>query len=321
MENSIRFQQLNQPLWQLLLRAGFTLLRRRREFGAPRQFQHELPAPSLHAIGAYQQHFGYPAVTVPLCFYYPLLQRAQLAGMLQCSGLVVAGLIHTDNTLESLQPQTPAQLSAGGCLKISTVLSTESNAQGRYLLAEQQLWQQGKLLIQASSRYLISKAPRTTAPTAPAAPAAPIAATAVASITPLADAARRYAKLSGDYNPIHLWQWSARLFGQRQVILHGMATAAMLCQVLTTTSPVPNQPAWLQTLQLRFRKPVLPGTTLTITQQADGHYQLHDGARLCLEAELKFSDAAPHNDAVAHSNAAAHSDSVSHSDAPGHDTP
>lgn len=306
MENSIRFQQLNQPLWQLLLRAGFTLLRRRREFGAPRQFQHELPAPSLHAIGAYQQHFTYPAAVVPLCFYYPLLQRAQLAGMLQCPGLAVAGLIHTDNMLHSLQGQTPAQLCAAGPLQISTVLSTESNAQGRYLLAEQQLWQQGKLLIQASSRYLISKAPRTTAPTAPA---APIAATAVASITPLADAARRYAKLSGDYNPIHLWQWSARLFGQRQVILHGMATAAMLCQVLTTTSPVPNQPAWLQTLQLRFRKPVLPGTTLTITQQADGHYQLHDGARLCLEAELKFSDAAPHNDTVAHS------------DAPGHDTP
>lgn len=33
---------------------------------------------------------------------------------------------------------------------------------------------------------------------------------------------RRYARLSGDYNPIHLYRWSSRLFGFKQPIIHGL---------------------------------------------------------------------------------------------------
>jgi acyl dehydratase len=40
------------------------------------------------------------------------------------------------------------------------------------------------------------------------------------------DAGRRYAALSGDWNPIHLWGWSARLFGLRQPIIHGAHSMA-----------------------------------------------------------------------------------------------
>jgi acyl dehydratase len=43
--------------------------------------------------------------------------------------------------------------------------------------------------------------------------------------------ARSYARLSGDYNPIHLFTWSARLFGFKQPIIHGMWTKA---RVLST---------------------------------------------------------------------------------------
>ena len=47
-----------------------------------------------------------------------------------------------------------------------------------------------------------------------------------------AGAGRRYARVSGDYNPIHLWPWTARPFGFRAPILHGYATAARTAHAL-----------------------------------------------------------------------------------------
>jgi len=36
------------------------------------------------------------------------------------------------------------------------------------------------------------------------------------------DSGKHYARLSGDYNPIHLYGWSAKLFGFKQPIIHGL---------------------------------------------------------------------------------------------------
>ncbi|MDN5874434.1 MAG: hypothetical protein L0H29_08655, partial [Sinobacteraceae bacterium] len=41
-----------------------------------------------------------------------------------------------------------------------------------------------------------------------------------------ADTGRRYARVSGDYNPIHLYPLTARLFGFKRAIAHGMWSAA-----------------------------------------------------------------------------------------------
>ena len=280
-ENTVRLQPLQGPLWPLLCRAGFSLLRPQRDFGANRrQFRHQLPAPAAAAISAYQQHFAFAPEAVPLCFYYPLLQRAQLASMLQCQGLRVAGLIHTDNYLEAQQAQTPQMLCGNGPVQIDTALHTENNEKGLYLRVEQQLWQQGQQVLRASSGYLLKKNPRSAAPAAITADL-PVQQhhRVLAQIQTQPDAARRYARLSGDFNPIHLWHWSARLFGQRQPILHGMASAALLCQAL---------PQQLQSLTLRFRKPVYPGSLLQLCQISDVLHHLYDGQRLCLEAELRY---------------------------------
>ena len=42
-----------------------------------------------------------------------------------------------------------------------------------------------------------------------------------------ADIGRRYAKVSGDYNPIHLWPLTARLLGFKRAIAHGMHTLSL----------------------------------------------------------------------------------------------
>lgn len=52
------------------------------------------------------------------------------------------------------------------------------------------------------------------------------------------DIGRRYGRLSGDLNPIHLWAWSARLFGFRRAIAHGLWVQARALAALLPQAPV-----------------------------------------------------------------------------------
>jgi hypothetical protein len=69
-----------------------------------------------------------------------------------------------------------------------------------------------------------------------------------------ADTGRGYARVSGDWNPIHLSGVSARLFGQRGAIAHGMWTAARC--VASLEGVLPERVV----VDVRFRRPVaVPG--------------------------------------------------------------
>lgn len=277
MEHSLAIRPLNGALWPLLLKAGLTLLQPRRPFGqADRSFCHQLPAPSVETLRAYQQFFGFPADTVPLCFYYPLLQKAQLASMLACKGLKVAGLIHLHNELQTQQTLTDTELCQAGPLQIHTGLCTVEHPKGLLLRAEQQLWQNQQLVLSGSSEYLLKKAQRLK-PGHEASKAVIRPQQHICELHTPSNASVAYARLSGDYNPIHLWRWSALLFGQPQPILHGMASAALLCQALTV--PV-------QQLGLQFKTAVLPGVPLQLTRQDCGQYALWQQDRLCLVAQI-----------------------------------
>jgi acyl dehydratase len=68
------------------------------------------------------------------------------------------------------------------------------------------------------------------------------------------DLGRRYASVSGDYNPIHIHPLSARLFGFPSAIAHGMWTKARCLAALEP--PLPNA----FTVEVAFKRPiVLPG--------------------------------------------------------------
>ncbi len=70
-----------------------------------------------------------------------------------------------------------------------------------------------------------------------------------------ADIGRRYGRISGDMNPIHLSALSARLFGFPRAIAHGMWSLARCAAMLEPS--LSGSPA---TLDVRFRKPLLlPG--------------------------------------------------------------
>lgn len=67
-----------------------------------------------------------------------------------------------------------------------------------------------------------------------------------------ADTGRRYAAVSQDYNPIHLYALSARLFGFKQAIAHGMWTVARCAALLE--GDLGAEP---KELQVQYRAPVL----------------------------------------------------------------
>lgn len=83
-----------------------------------------------------------------------------------------------------------------------------------------------------------------------------------------AGAGRRYARVSGDYNPIHLWPWTARPFGFRAPILHGFATAARAAHGLIEQR-LRGDALALRRMRIAFRAPLpLPSTAALLVSDA-----------------------------------------------------
>lgn len=79
------------------------------------------------------------------------------------------------------------------------------------------------------------------------------------------DLGRRYAAVSGDYNPIHMHSLSARLFGFPSAIAHGMWTKARCLAALDARLPESF------TVKVAFRRPIILPATVQFTEQpADG---------------------------------------------------
>ncbi|BET25413.1 acyl dehydratase [Limnobacter thiooxidans] len=62
---------------------------------------------------------------------------------------------------------------------------------------------------------------------------------------------RKYAKVSNDYNPIHLYAQTAKLFGFKQAIVHGMWTAAKTLSIVEAGLGAPARK-----FDLSFKQPV-----------------------------------------------------------------
>ena len=69
-----------------------------------------------------------------------------------------------------------------------------------------------------------------------------------------AAAGRRYARISGDYNPIHLYRWCARLFGFKHAIAHG---THVLARCISTLSDATATGQHAFSVTNAFRYPVL----------------------------------------------------------------
>ncbi len=80
-----------------------------------------------------------------------------------------------------------------------------------------------------------------------------------------ADIGRQYAKVSGDYNPIHLSAASAKLFGFPTAIAHGLWNKARTLAALSGHLPKANLE-----IAVHFRKPVRLPSDVTLLASAAG---------------------------------------------------
>ncbi len=77
------------------------------------------------------------------------------------------------------------------------------------------------------------------------------------------DLGRRYGSVSGDLNPIHVHPLSARLFGFRAAIAHGMWTKARCLAALEARLPAAF------TAEVAFRRPILLPATVQFAETPD----------------------------------------------------
>jgi len=89
--------------------------------------------------------------------------------------------------------------------------------------------------------------------------------TEVTRWTAPADIGRQYAKVSGDYNPIHLSAISARMFGFPTAIAHGLWNKARTLAALDDHLPEANLE-----IEVSFKKPVRLPSEVTLLASAAG---------------------------------------------------
>jgi hypothetical protein len=140
---------------------------------------------------------------------------------------------------------------------------------GRQVVAFDVTYEQGGLACATCrSTYLAWK--EKDAPRGPAAPA-PLPPDETWELP--ANEGRRYAALSGDYNPVHLWPLSARLFGYARPLLHGMDAVGRALAAIERGHGRP-----VATLAAEFRKPILlPATVQLAWASEPGHFQVTSG--------------------------------------------
>ncbi|MDA0768674.1 MAG: MaoC family dehydratase [Chloroflexi bacterium] len=102
------------------------------------------------------------------------------------------------------------------------------------------------------------------------------------------DQVERYAKASGDYNPIHIDEQFAATtqFGRR--IAHGMLIAASISEMMTAAF----EADWLNAgrLKLRFRAPVFPGETITTSGTVKGVRIVDGREQVTCAVEIRKQD-------------------------------
>lgn len=193
-----------------------------------------------------------------------------------------AGVVHLGSEVVVLRP-----VRLGDRLRCRLELArVEAHARGVVMVLEFRCWTAaGQLCQQNEARVLIVGAERSRRMPRPARAESERAAEEdeeaqwreVATWKLRGDAGLRYARASGDFNPVHLWPWSARLLGFSRPILHGHCILAMLAHELVRATGEGTRK-----VSARFRAPVeLPAKVRL--EAAGGRVRLTEGERRLVE--------------------------------------
>ncbi|NUO55997.1 MAG: hypothetical protein HOV78_05000 [Hamadaea sp.] len=256
----------------MLLRAAATLIPRPRPAVLPSTVVEFSATASVSAVAAYNAVCGFPLrSTLPAT--YPHIMAFGSAMRLMSGGdfpFPVVGLVHIAN---SHVVHGPLPLDAS--LDFSVVArDLRAHRRGRQFDVVTTASLDGSLVWEETSTYLRRGKP--TAEVAADADDASLDGPPSAVLRFAADAGRRYAAVSGDYNPIHTSRLGARAFGFARPIAHGMYTLARVLAATRVSADAATA---------RFRSPVLLGRSAEL-RATSAAAEVRSGERVHLFVEL-----------------------------------
>ncbi|WP_176819184.1 MaoC family dehydratase [Ferrimonas sediminum] len=243
----------------------------------------ELPEKAIEITGfrfdqskleKYNAFCGFASGSLPLSYLFVATQPVQLMLLIQRDVPVKPlGMIHLGVSFELLQPLSLEQ-EYDFTLKVGdqqeTIKGLEFELIGEFYLA-------GQCVARYVSRCLLKlDGPRKRGrPTRE--PKIAYDWKAIGQIALEEADARRYASISGDYNPIHLHRLTAKPFGFDAPIAHGMyLVAKMLASV--------NEP--LTQASFQFQRPVLMPCTGTIERDGEGLRLANEAGKALVAAKI-----------------------------------
>lgn len=231
-----------------LLLGGLATLRRRQPAVSPDDsFAARFAVADIDVahVARYRDFFGFRGDHVPLTYFYLMAQRAQLALMLdERFPYPLPGLIHRRNDM-----RRHAVALAGSGLEIDVSVKLFGDVPNITFSVE--ISQAGRHAVSCTSEYRIP-ARRRDKPAEKAAPDIFPHAYSQTSWAIEKSTIRRYAMLSGDYNPIHLSSLLARLLGAKRSMAHGMYSVGRVAAHIERQTEMP-----LTAITADFRRPIL----------------------------------------------------------------
>lgn len=227
------------------------------------------------SVRRYADVCGFQAsVGVPLPYPHILAAGLHMQMLLRPEFPVrLPGLIHVWHRIQKFLPLQDAR----GLSMAAWIDGHEDAGSGAEFCLHTELRQDGKPVWQEQTGFLARSARRGGTQRRPAEAPDAVDYSPVAKWRADPDIGRRYARVSRDYNPIHLSARTARPFGFPAAIAHGMWTLARsVAELQRAIVPEPAQ------IFVRFRRPVLLPATVVLEAGPDG--TAHRAFRLADEA-------------------------------------
>jgi len=236
-------------------------------------------APGPAALARYNAALGFAPGSLPVSAHYLLAQRAHLATMLSPRfPFRLLGMVHAENRIvehAAVAPGTPLRL----VTSVRVAAPTRSGA--RFCVLDTVAWDGDRRVFDCASKYLaVAGRKEGLARQQPAAPALP----AFGGWRLSNRDGRRYARVSGDWNPIHLARPLARLFGLRAPIIHGMHSVATALALLEADGER------VTAVDVRFCAPAPLGSTVQMLHAPGaGAFTLVCRGRVAVEGSASFA--------------------------------
>ncbi|RUO44158.1 acyl dehydratase [Aliidiomarina taiwanensis] len=239
----------------------------------------------LEHLASYKEKIPNFVSDVPLTYFYLLAQRAHLALMLENDfPFPILGMVHVANRMEYFAPVDKKQpFTLDVQIEMPARAAKRKRIRPMYLV---DFYQDDTLVLRSSSAYQVGGGSKPGKGRERKSPTIDLSLWQENDAWSLpSHLGRTYARLSGDYNPIHLHPWVSRWFGFSRPIIHGMYSVA---RAQASIEHYLGEEVTL--MDVGFRRPVfLPTELKSFHQLEEGRLMVADtrGSRSFLEGSFE----------------------------------